>query len=86
MPEQLSLLEPGPSRPLTDGVFLAIFPPGGAMSTAGQQQLSRHRLRGKLHAPERLHVSLIGFGEHDGLPQRLVDKVRGRGVSLFRAV
>lgn len=84
MSEQLSFLEATP-RPAMDGLFLATFPPespGAAMSTVGQQQLSRYRLRGKLHATQRLHVSLIGFGEHDGLPQRIVDKVREGAASV----
>jgi RNA 2',3'-cyclic 3'-phosphodiesterase len=83
MSDQLSLLEPIPA--LNDGLFLALFPPGqprAATSAAGQQQLSKHGLRGKLHAVDRLHVSLISFGEHDGVPQRIVDKVREGAASV----
>ncbi|WP_245458096.1 2'-5' RNA ligase family protein [Mesorhizobium sp. M6A.T.Cr.TU.016.01.1.1] len=42
-----------------------------ALKAAGwQRELG---LRGKLIAAEQLHVSLVGLGDHDGLPMSLVD-------------
>lgn len=65
----------GFAAPPVDGLFFALFPDRAAaqaLSRTAQQLCVRHRLGGRLIATERLHVSLLGFGEHAGLPQRLV--------------
>lgn len=57
------------------GLFFAIFPDEAAaakLARTSQQLCIRHRLGGPVLAPERLHVSLLGFGSHASLPPDLV--------------
>jgi RNA 2',3'-cyclic 3'-phosphodiesterase len=64
--------------PATDGLFLAVLPEAQArprIEGTARQLYSCHRLKGKLLAPDRYHISLFSFGEHDGLPLRLVSEV-----------
>jgi len=65
----------GFEAPATDGLFFALFPDEAAaakLARTAQQLCIRHRLGGRAFAPERFHVSLIGFGAHSGLPPDLV--------------
>lgn len=65
----------GFEAPATDGLFFALFPDEAAaekLARTAQQLCIRHRLGGRAFAPERFHVSLLGFGAHAGLPQDLV--------------
>jgi RNA 2',3'-cyclic 3'-phosphodiesterase len=65
----------GFTAPPTDGVFFALFPDAEAaaqLERVAAQQCIRHRLTGRPIAAERLHVSLLGFGAHAGVPGRLV--------------
>lgn len=65
----------GFEAPATDGLFFALFPDASAaaqLSRTAQQLCIRHRLFGRVLAPERLHVSLLGLGAHSGLPPDLV--------------
>jgi 2'-5' RNA ligase len=65
----------GFEAPHTDGLFFALFPDAGAaqrIARIAQQQCIRHRLRRSPLRTERFHVSLLGFGEHAGLPRDLV--------------
>ena len=61
----------GFEAPAADGVFFALFPSEDAaaqLARTAQQLCIRHRLNGRVFAPERFHVSLLGFGAHAGLP------------------
>ena len=64
----------GFEAPATDGVFFALFPSEDAaaqLARTAQQLCIRHRLDGRVFAPERFHVSLLGFGAHaDSSPVR----------------
>lgn len=65
----------GSEAPAPDGVFFALFPDEAAaakLARAAQQLCIRHRLETRAFAPERFHVSLLGFGVHSGLPPDLV--------------
>ena len=65
----------GFEAPATDGLFFALFPDAGAaqqLARTAQQLCIRHRLFGRVLAPERFHVSLLGFGAHAGVPPDLV--------------
>ena len=42
------------------------------LARTAQQLGIRHRLNARVFAPERFHVSLLGFGAHAGLPPDLV--------------
>jgi RNA 2',3'-cyclic 3'-phosphodiesterase len=71
-------------------LFIAILPRGEAlekiMALSGQQ-CTKHGLTGKLIGITRLHVSLVGFGDHRGLPPTLVklaEKVATRTASKTR--
>jgi 2'-5' RNA ligase len=61
--------------PETDGLFFALFPDERAMrqlERIATQLCIRHRLASAPITPERVHVSLAGFGAHAGLPPDLV--------------
>ena len=76
----------GFEAPATDGVFFALFPSEDAaaqLARTAQQLCIRHRLDGRVFAPERFHVSLLGFGAHAGLRRRCG---RCYGRNRFRAV
>lgn len=65
----------GFQAPAADGLFFALFPDEAAaaqLARTADQLCIRHRLSGRPIAPERFHVSLLGFGEHAGLPVDLV--------------
>ncbi len=65
----------GFEAPATDGLFFALFPDEAAaaqLARTAQQLCIRHRLDARAFAPERFHVSLLGFGAHAGLPPDLV--------------
>lgn len=65
----------GFEAPATDGLFFALFPDAAGaaqMARTAQQLCIRHRLEARAFAPERFHVSLLGFGAHAGLPPDLV--------------
>ena len=69
----------------TDGLFLAVLPEAHArprIEGAAQQLHSRHGLKGKLLAPDRYHISLFSFGEHNGLPPRLVSEVMTAAAAI----
>jgi 2'-5' RNA ligase len=64
--------------PQTDGLFLGLFPDDAVadrLARRAEQLCIRHRLRAKPLAPERMHVSLLGFGEFSGLPPKLLTAV-----------
>jgi len=65
----------GFEAPKADGLFFALLPdPDQAtqIERTAQQLCIRHRLSGTPLAPERLHISLFGFGAYAGLPPELV--------------
>src|SRR5882757_3554690 len=75
----------GAETPPTDGLFLAILPEAHArprIEGTAQQLHSRHGLKGKLQAPDRYHISLFSFGEHYGLPPRLVSEVMKAAAAI----
>jgi 2'-5' RNA ligase len=66
--------------PRSDALFFALLPDASAasrMAEIGRQQRLKHRLTGKLLAPEQLHMPLVGLradlGADAGLPSGLVD-------------
>jgi 2'-5' RNA ligase len=80
---QLSLF--GAEAAATDGLFLAILPETHACSRiegTARRLHNRHRLTGKLLPPDRYHVSLFSFGEHNGLPPRLVADVMQAAAAI----
>ncbi len=75
----------GFEAPKADGLFFGLFPPAAArtqLTRTVQQLRIRHRLGGRPLAPERFHVSLLGFGRFAGLPQRLVAEVVEAAATL----
>jgi 2'-5' RNA ligase len=75
----------GFQAPRTDGLFFGLFPDAAAalqLKRTAQQLGIRHRLGGRLIATERFHVSLLGFGEHAGLPQSLVAKLVDAAMTI----
>ena len=62
------LLFPGMSAvPLTDGLFLALFPDAATAARIAdltRQLRDKYALTGRPHAAERLHVSLHGIWRH----------------------
>src|ERR1700688_2746057 len=86
MRAQLSLF--GVEAPRTDGLFFAVFPDDKAplqLAQITQQLCIWHRLDAKPLATERFHVSLLGLGEHDGLPQHFVAVARGAAATIAMA-
>jgi 2'-5' RNA ligase len=80
---QLSLF--GAETPATDGLFLAVLPETQArprIEGTAQQLRNRHELKGRLLAPDRYHISLFSFGEHNGLPPRLVSEVMKAAAAI----
>ena len=80
---QLSLF--GAEVPATDGLFLAVLPEAEArprIEGTAQQLHSRHGLKGKLLTRDRYHISLFSFGEHNGLPPRLVSEVMKAAAAI----
>lgn len=76
MSAQLSLF--GAEAPVTDGLFLALFPEIHAqirINGIARQLRDEHGLKGKLLEANRYHVSLFSFGEYSGLPPRLAPDV-----------
>lgn len=64
--------------PQADGLFFCLFPdPDTAdrLASYAAQVCIRYRLSARPLAPERLHVSLLGFGPFPGLPPALVASV-----------
>ena len=84
MSDQLSFLEGPLSRPLTDSLFFACFPTpvSATMRRIAEEQRARHTLMGRLHAQDRLHLSLVGLGEFPGLPERIVQIARAAGAAV----
>ena len=77
----------GFEAPATDGVFFALFPNEAAverLARTAQQLRIRHRLGGRAFAPERFHVSLLGFGAHVGLPHELVASAAEAAQAIAR--
>jgi 2'-5' RNA ligase len=75
MSDQLSFSGFGAAPALTDGLFFAIFPDGGAAASIAQRASRvrhEHGLQGAPLRTERFHVSLLGVGEYPGLPQGIV--------------
>jgi 2'-5' RNA ligase len=77
----LQLMDDGrearPQRRLTDRLLFAVLPDAGSASAGAQrrQELrTKHRLRGKPIATERLHVTLHHVGDFAGLPEGIVAK------------
>ena len=71
--------------PPTDRLFLAVLPEAHArprLECTAQQLHSRYRFKGKLLAPDRYHISLFNFGEHNGLPPRLVSEVMKAAAAI----
>ena len=59
----------------TDRLFFAVFPDRVAaarLAALGEELRSRHRLKGKVLAPERLHVSLHHVGDYLEVPDAVV--------------
>lgn len=77
MPEQTLLPGFAPEPALTDRLFFAVMPDEAAAQRiahlAAELRL-RYGLRGRLLDTERLHVSLVGLGDHAGLPQSLIER------------
>ena len=69
------LLFPGMSAaPLTDALFLALFPDAPARARIGdltRRLRDKYALTGRPHAAERLHVSLHGIGEYPSFPNEI---------------
>ena len=80
------LLFPGMSAaPLTDGLFLALFPDAPACARIGdltQRLRDKYALTGRPHAADRLHVSLHGIGEYPSFP----NEVAARAIKAAAAV
>lgn len=56
-------------------LFFALFPERGAAEkilALGAELKSRHRLAGKLHLKERLHLTLDHLGDFEGKPEDIV--------------
>jgi 2'-5' RNA ligase len=59
----------------TDRLFFAVFPDRAAvtrLTALGEELRSRHGLKGRVLAPERLHVSLHHVGDYLGVPDAAV--------------
>jgi RNA 2',3'-cyclic 3'-phosphodiesterase len=73
------LLFPGMSAaPLTDGLFLALFPDAATAARIAdltRQLRDKYALTGRPHAAERLHVSLHGIGEYASFPNEVASRV-----------
>jgi 2'-5' RNA ligase len=77
----LQLMDDGrearPQRQLTDRLLFAVLPDAGSASAGArrrQELRTKHRLRGKAIATERLHVTLHHVGDFAGLPEDIVAK------------
>lgn len=77
----------GFEAPRTDGLFFALLPDAKALERVAktvQQICIRHRLSGR-PLLERAHVSLIGFGEHSGLPPAFVAGAAAAAATMVAA-
>lgn len=72
----------------TDGLFFTVLPDEAAvakLARTSHRLCIRHRLDGPVLAPERFHVSLLGFGAHAGLPADLVAGAAEAAASVAAA-
>lgn len=72
---------------LTDRLLLLLYlQPTAAHSLAKWARAfqARHRLNGTLIEEDLLHITLISFGDHPGLPADLVERIKSR-LSNFTA-
>ena len=84
MPDQLSFAELAPKSHV-DCLFFAVLPDEQTAERLIDVQtrlVNRHRLRGKLMEPDRLHVTLRLVGNYDGLPESVVDDAKRAGNSI----
>jgi RNA 2',3'-cyclic 3'-phosphodiesterase len=72
--------------PRTDGLFLGLFPDpetAARLSANAQQLCIRHRLSARLLAPQRMHISLLGFGRYSSLPPQLVATIGEAAATII---
>lgn len=85
MPVQLSFAEFDTEAPLTDRLFFAIFPDSDTAARIVQfawRLRDDHKLKGRLLAAERLHITLHHLGDHAGLPSDIVTAAREVGEAV----
>ena len=85
MSKQLSLAGFDPAPPRNDTLFFAILPDVATARRIGgmaQGLRAAHGLRGKLIAPERLHITLHHLGDHAGLPTNLLETAQAVAATV----
>jgi 2'-5' RNA ligase len=73
-----------PERP-TDRLFFGVFPPEPVqvrIIAIAEDLKAREGLRGRIHAPDRLHVTLFHVGDYVGLPNGVVEKCTAAASAL----
>jgi len=87
MTDQFSFAEFAPARHV-DCLFFAVLPDEQTAARLIDVQthlVNRHRLRGKLMEPDRLHVTLRLVGNYDGLRESVVDEAKRAADSIVMA-
>lgn len=83
-----SFQDPGPRTvPPTDSLFFALQPDEAtarAIAELAARLRARHGLRGKVQAPELMHVTLHYMGRFHGIPEEILDRSR-KALAAFRA-
>ncbi|QTC92974.1 2'-5' RNA ligase family protein [Brevundimonas goettingensis] len=78
MPDTADLFgEAEAPRALTDRLFFGLFPDAATaqrIAALGEDLKRKHGMKSKVHAVDRLHVTLFHLGDFPGLPNDLVRK------------
>ena len=72
-------------RALTDRLFFGLFPDAGTaarIAALGEDLKRKHGMKSRVHAVDRLHVTLFHLGDFPGLPNDLVRKATAAAEGL----
>jgi RNA 2',3'-cyclic 3'-phosphodiesterase len=78
----------GDAPVITDRLFFSINPDAATAARIvrlAQELSAKNGLRGKIHAPERLHITINHLGDHAGVPQNIVDAAAEAAMNVKMA-
>jgi 2'-5' RNA ligase len=76
---------PAPIKRVTDNLYFAVLPDADAanrMTEVGRELWDRHRLPGRVHPQQLLHISLMHLGNYAGIPPHVVAEARSVGSAV----
>lgn len=75
-------------KALTDRLFFGLFPDGDTaarIAALGEDLRRKHRMKSRVHAVDRLHVTLFHLGDFPGLPKDLARKATAAAEAMTAA-